>query len=407
MPERFTKNYLAMLLPVLTLLLVFTSAIYAQSNENLETMKSKAAGLIQQQKFTEALPLLEKIVVAEPANPQIQFYLGFALLGQSKTISDSAAQTALRIRARNAFIKAKELGITEPIIDALIQGIPADGSDGESFSQNKEANKLMKEAESFFSQGKLEDALKSYQKALQLDPKIYEAALFSADVYMNKNDFEKAEIWYQKAIAIDPDRETAYRYSATPLMKQGKTDAARDRYIQGYLAEPFGKKGVAGLIQWGQATKSQLAHPQIEIPLNVSQDAKGGSKIDIPASALLTGAQDGSFAWMAYGATRAEWSKGKFSRSFPNEKNYRHSLAEEADAIRSVLAIATEDKKIKSLSPTLSALKQLNDAGVLEAYILLARADQGIAQDYPAYRQQNRDKLVRYVLDFVISKNKK
>ena len=405
MNERFQKIRIAMLLPVFALLLTFTTVIYAQSNENLETMKSKAAGLIQQQKFTEALPLLEKIAVAEPSNPQTQFYLGFSLLAQSKTISDAAAQTALRIRARNSFIKAKELGITEPIIDALIQGIPADGADGESFSQNKEANKLMKEAESFFSQGKLEDVLKSYQKALQLDPKIYEAALFSADVYMNKNDFDKAEIWYQKAIAIDPDRETAYRYSATPLMKQGKTDAARDRYIQGYLAEPFGKKGVAGLIQWGQATKTQLAHPQIEIPLNVSQDEKGGSKIEIPSNALLIGAQDGSYAWMAYGATRAEWSKGKFSKSYPNEKSYRHSLAEEADAIRSVLAIATEDKKIK-LSPTLSVLQQLNDAGVLEAYILLARADKGIAQDYPAYRQQNRDKLVRYVMDFVISKNK-
>jgi len=38
----------------------------------------------------------------------------------------------------------------------------------------------MVEAEALFSQGNLNDALKNYQKALQLDPKLYEAALFSA-----------------------------------------------------------------------------------------------------------------------------------------------------------------------------------------------------------------------------------
>jgi len=105
------------------------------------------------------------------------------------------------------------------VVDALIQGIPLDGSDATAFSQNIAANSLMTEAESFFSQGRLDEALNDYQKALELDPKLYHAALFAGDVFIQKGDFAQSEVWYQRAIAIDPNRETAYRYSATPLMK--------------------------------------------------------------------------------------------------------------------------------------------------------------------------------------------
>ena len=130
---------------------IITYPIYAQSGESIEALKPKVETLIKQQRFTEALPILEKIVAAEPANAEMQFYLGFALLGQGNNTKDSTQRKALRIRGRNAFIKAKELGVKEPVVDALIESIPADGSGGNSFSQNDEANNLMVEAEAFFS----------------------------------------------------------------------------------------------------------------------------------------------------------------------------------------------------------------------------------------------------------------
>jgi hypothetical protein len=42
---------------------------------------------------------------------------------------------------------------------------------------------------------------------------------------------------------------------------------------------------------------------------------------------------------------------------------------------------------------------------LIEPYILFVRADQGIAQDYEAYRAANRDKLRRYLLQIVLSGN--
>ena len=75
---------------------------------------------------------------------------------------------------------------------------------------------------------------------------------------------------------------------------------------------------------------------------------------------------------------------------------------EEADALRSVLSVATADKKDKKLSPSLARLKKLDEEGLLESYILIARPDDGIAQDYPAYLKQNREKLRRYMTQYVV-----
>ena len=395
------RNLLVTLLTLLFLSVAIASPTQAQT-ESTAQLKRQASELMKENKYTEALPILEKIAAAEPNDGETQFFLAFALLGQATNTKDDAARKALRVRARHAFVKAKSLNYDEPKLDAMILGLPEDGSDAAGFTSNAKANQLMEEGEALFSQGKPDEALKKYQEALELDPKLYHAALYSGDIYLQKGDYGKAEIWYQKAIAIDPDKETAYRYSATPLMKQRKTDEARDRYIEAFITEPYSRFARGGLIQWGQATKTSLAHPDITIPTNVTFDDKGDAKINLDASALLGGKDDGSFAWISYGTTRSTWRKEKFAKTFPNEKTYRHSLLEEADALRSVLSVATADKKDKKLSPSLTRLKKLDEEGLLESYILLARPDDGIVQDHPAYLKQNRDKLRRYMMQYVV-----
>ena len=142
----------------------------AQTGNDLEELKNQVIRLVDEVKYTEALPLLEKIVAVEPQNARMQFYLGFALTANALQLQDESAGRALRVRARAAFVKAKELGIDEPIIDGLIQSIPSDGSSSRSYSSNVEANALMVVAEADFAKGKLDDAFSKYQRALKLDP---------------------------------------------------------------------------------------------------------------------------------------------------------------------------------------------------------------------------------------------
>ena len=406
MPGRYSRTTLITIRLLILLACLSTvwqsGAVNGQTEESIDKLKARVSTLLEQTKYTEAVPLLEKIVAAEPDNAEGHYFLASAVLGLIPNTREEAGKKQLRLRARAEFLKSKELGYTAPNLDAMIESLPASGEGPAAFSDKSQADKFMNEGEALFSQGRMDDAFKAYQKALAIDPKLYHAALFSGDVQMNKGDFAQAEVWYQRAIAIDPYKETAYRYSASPLMKQKKFDEARDRYIEAFITEPYNSFTVAGFTQWAQATRTPLAHPKIDIPNSVTFDEKGDVKINLDSSALLGGKDDGSFAWISYGATRSSWHKEKFKQIFPNERSYRHSLAEEADALRSVITLATADKATKNLSPSLAKLKKLNDAGLMEAYILLARPDDGIAQDHAAYLRANRDKLRRYVLEYIV-----
>ena len=368
----------------------------ARRQEGAEGERRRAFELLQQGNAVAALPLLEKLSAAAPDDGQLMFLLGYAVLGRVKTLKDAEARKAARVRARALMLRARELGFDDPLMSSILESLPPGGGPDEVFSQNPQADAAMREAEAAFVQGKTDEALSAYQSALRHDPKLYEAALFSADMYLKKEQFDKAAEWYEKAIQIDPDRETAYRYSATPLMRQRRLDEAKARYVEAVVAEPYNRLTWAGLAQWAQAAKVTLAHPEIDIPAGVPADRAG------PDPRLT--ADDGTPAWVAYRSARAVWRTQKFAKEFPAEKQYRHTLREEADALRAAVASVKQqqqDAQIKTLDASLARLVRLHDEGLLEAYVLLARPDEGIAQDYPAYRRANRDKLRRYLVEYV------
>ena len=98
----------------------------------------------------------------------------------------------------------------------------------------------------------------------------------------------------------------------------------------------------------------------------------------------------------------------KFSKAYPGETTYRHSLAEEVEALRMAASVAErqeKEKKVTSPDPSLANLVRLNQAGLLQPYVFFARVDEGIARDNEVYRRSNRDKLRRYWSDIVILKN--
>jgi len=244
-----TVRQLRFLLPLALLAFLAAVPLDALGQGDTAQLRAEAYRLVDANKYTEALPLLEKLALQMPGDAGVQRNLGFALLGQAKNAGSEEEAKSLRARAHTAFVKARSAGDDSPLVAGMIESIPADGGVDAMFGKNLKADEMMQKAEAAFSRGDMDQALEFYQKALKIDPKLYHAALFSGDVYMHREKYADAEVWYQRAIQIDPYIETAYRYSATPLMKQGKHDQARDRYVEAWIVEPHSKFAVQGMVQ--------------------------------------------------------------------------------------------------------------------------------------------------------------
>ena len=382
-----------------------TQLTLAQSPTDRET----AFKLYDQNKFTDAVPLLEKLANANPSDVVVLSRLGFALYATSTVIKDPDARKRARARARNILERAQALGDNSVLTKVTVDNLTLHEDDNVTFSQLQAADRAMQEGEAAFVRGDFKSAIEHYDRALAADPNLYEAALYKGDVYFKSDQQEKAGEWFARAIKINPDRETAYRYWGDSLMKQGKSDEAREKFIEAFVAEPYSRLARNGFVQWANEKKVLLAHPQIDIPTNVTTMKDGKVTINLDPSTLKESG-DGSGAWMMYGLSRASWATGEFAKEYPNEKAYRHSLKEEASALRAVIAsvrIQQKEKKISQLNPSLARLIMLEDDGLLEPYILMARPDQGIAQDYSAFRRANIEKLRRYVVEYVLTAGKK
>lgn len=391
----------------------FQARIALAQQPDYASERQRALELYDQNKFADAIPILERLVKIKADDPVVWERLGWATMVVAGSIKDPTQRKQARDRARAALLRAKELGDNSNLLRAGLEGLAGPDPAELVFSSNKEADAAMREGEEAHSRGELDKALASYQRALELDPKLYDAALYAGDMEFKKGynssdpqfrsaAFDRAGGWFMKAIAIDPNRETAYRYWGDALEAQGKTAEARDKFIDAIVAEPYNRGSYVGLAQWAGRHQVALGHPKIQPP-NSTQTQGNQTTLTIDPKTLNS--NDGSNEWLMYNLTRIAWSKEEFFKNYPDEKVYRHSLKEEAAALRMVAEFAAKDLKsgkIKALERSLAMLVKLNDDGLLEAYILFAHPDQGIARDYAAYRRDNREKLRRYWVEVVI-----
>lgn len=384
---------------LLSLFLVAPVVAFQTPDDNSRKI---AFDLYRQGKAAEALPLFEKVVAANPSDKEATEALGFVLLSQAIYSKDPEVRKTSRARGRQLLIRAKEMGAASPLLDSTLATLAATGGADTSFSADKEVDDAMREGEAAFAKGEYAKAIDSYQHALLFDPKHYEAAVFIGDGYFALGQPKTAGEWYAKAIEIDPNRETAYRYWGDVLMKQGQMVEARDKFVEAYIREPYYRLTQAAFVDWGRRNNIEIAHPLVKIPTSVSRQ-EGNTTITIDPNALKNDKDPAASAWLLYGMVRAGWVNTNFAKEYPNEKKYRHSLKEEAEALRAVVAaLPKKETDRKKLESSLQTLLKLESDGLLEAYVLLAMPDAGIAQDFLAYRQTNIDKLRRYVFSYIL-----
>jgi hypothetical protein len=381
--------------------LCFCLAVGAASAQQDEAAKANA--LFTAGKRIDALPLYEDLAKAHPNEQMYAERLADCLGAQAMQLSDPAQIKAIRIRERDAAKRAVELGDTLEYIRMLANLDPDAPLFGAIVSPGKA---LLAKAEKAFTAGDFPLALAKYTAAAEADPKLYEAPLYAGDTAYVQKDLPTAAKWFARAIAVNPDRETAYRYWGDAILKLSSDPvAAKVKFIDAIVAEPYNKLAWQGLKQWAQAEKAVLLAPKIERPAPPVVDAKKPNNINITLDADATDDKKhpGASAWLMYSLVRAGYRGDEYKKNFPNEKEYRHTLLEESTALAGVAeGVKNQEVKKGQLDESLRNVVDLNDAGMLDCWILINGADNGIAQDYEAYRKLHRQLLHDYLARFVV-----
>ena len=368
--------------------------------EDYDSRRARALQYYQDDKFDLAVPQLKSLVKERPMDVEVLVALAFSLLTRSGAVEDPDKQREMMIEAREHLLKAKELGGAGEHALGVLEILPEDGITT-PFSHDEVVERAMKEGEAAFSRKDWDEALAAYETAYLMDPKLYMAALFIGDVYFVKGKPASAGSWFARAIEIDPDRETAHRYWGDALLQERAPDEALEKYLSAIVAEPYNRLSWAGLIKWAKQEDVELAHPKIESPNQVSQEDEG--KINIIIDSGSTERRDGSGSWFIYEIFRAaRMTKDKDDSDDGEELS---ALEDEVMALTMVAGAVDRDMtegKIDELDPGLATLLKLHKSGLLEAYVSISRADDDIRQDYPAYREENRDKLIRYIREYII-----
>lgn len=382
----------------LAFLLIGSASCFAQQDE-----AARADALMKQGKRIEALPLYEHLT---KTNPDVMIYaekLADCYVAKAMQTNDQAEVIALQTKARDEARRAVALGDKTVYIQQIADSDPTKSN---QLAPESAGGALLQEGEKAYAAGDFVTAMQKYTAAADADPKLYLAALYAGDTAYAIHDYPTAAKWFARAISIDPDRETAYRYWGDAILKFGNDPtAAREKFIQAIVAEPYSRLAWQGVKQWADLEKAIVKSPKIDRPEAPVEDPKNPKNVTININALMTDdtKTPGGSAWTMYSIIRASYHGDLFQKEFPNEKQYRHSLKEESAALGAV-ATTVKSKKLKpeQLDESLRNLVELYDAGMLDCWILISAADNGIAQDYEAYRKEHRQLLHDYMDRFVV-----
>lgn len=368
-----------------------------------ENQATKANDLWKTGNRLEALPYYEELSKQYPTEWLYAERLLICLEAKAHDATNPAEKRALLLRMR----EAAQLAIKDGDPNVFVQN--AANIDVDAAMQKPPetpALKLFNEGEKLFGKGDYPAAIEKYAAAAEADPTMYEAPLYAGDAAYAHHDLKTAATWFARAISLDPNRETAYRYWGDAILKYGNDPiAAREKFIDAIVAEPYNRLAWQGLQQWAQVMKATLIAPKIERPAGPTVDPKNPKNINITVNFMATDDKKnpGASAWMMYSIVRATYHGERFNKEFPNEKEYRHTLKEE-DVALTLVAENVAEKKIKpgKLDESLRNLIELQKTGMLDCWILINGADQGIAQDYAAYRKDHRQLVHDYLSKYVV-----
>ena len=175
---------------------------------------------------------------------------------------------------------------------------------------------------------------------------------------------------------------------------------ARTTVVDAIITDPYSEANWLALKAWANENRIPVSTPTLDRP-----DFKTHVGTLVPDPALPTDPASGRSAWIVYETCRVKHGATSLSQSVAT--GYRHSLAEESECLRATAAelrtrIIDGTLLQSSLDPSLQTLMALDKRGLLECWILLSASDPGLREDYPAYRNEHRQKLADYINRYIL-----
>ena len=379
---------------IVSISLMFLTGIFAQDKmpDNLEEMNVQAQKLVRENKYLEALPLMEKLAPFNTKDAEFMAQYGIAVITNSIVLKTPEARKKELLRGLEILGKAKDLGTENVKALHLLESYPEDDSFVDNFTdENPKISEALREGESFFGRGEYDKAFTAYEKAHKIDPKNYEAMVFMGDSLYAQKKYAESEIWFAKAAELQPNREMAFRYWGDALLFQKRFAASLDKFAEAMIAEPFSRMTWDSFKRWSELSESEIGFIELSPPGN---EPFGEIIID----EKLLNSEDGTNNWQLYNDVRREQLRKN------SINNSRHTLADEFIAWKKVAEAARDGiktGKIKKPDGNLIRLIKVDDAGLLEPYLLLLRGQKDFQKDYIAYRAKNRAKMKKFIIEYM------
>ena len=374
--------------------------------ESFELRLAKAVTLVSSN-TPKAVAALEELLKERPDDAKALYQMGMALATQGHQLDHGVTRQETMQKSRAFIVRARQAGMDDPIIATILKEINPDGTEnGRRYANNNEADRLYQQAEAAFQKRNFAEAQKHYQAVLDIEPTNYMARMGVGDTFFARGNFKEAADWFEKAGALEPDKEIAYRYWGDALLRLGKRNEALEKYLSAVIAEPYNGYPRRALAAGCQALLLKPWMAAAKLPLAEVKDGSKGPEILLPKGF--------NALHVVYTTARAQWQTENKARRFPAGTAYRHTLEEEIHALSLLIKIHGELKQSGQPPPaelatalaeaesSIAELAEIEKAGLLPAHVFFFRADQDIAQDYPAYREANREKLREYLWKYYL-----
>ncbi|HEX3553244.1 MAG TPA: tetratricopeptide repeat protein [Thermoanaerobaculia bacterium] len=295
-----------------------------------------------------------------------------------------------------------------------------------AWEPDAKAAPFFKEAESSLAARRLDQAADAYAKGLALSPDYGPGWVNAGDVQFARKDYAGALGFYRKALTLDSSLAQAHHFAADSLFKLGRLSEAEDEYVQALVYDPSYEEVWRSLAVVGPRAGLTAHRPAISTPAGAIGDNVDG-KVEI-------GVADPE--WLPYLNCKAVWRhedayrKAKvaavpqrYSRSLTVAgTTYPWSVAEEAECLRAYVAgnlsataarlepggksgqaAGVSREKVLAAAPELvRTLVQVEDADLLDGFILFALFGQRCPMAVALFSDAERSQMERFVRKFVI-----